>query len=133
MKRRFIITTIAALLFIMMSCSNIAQLENDTNDTQQAINTTYETLIYNGTDMIITGDSINEIEPGQTGSIKGINEQEIILNGRFEGDRSRSRAEYHMQTSIRVYITTIKPKDIRCLYISRNNDDSIRTNVIFRY
>lgn len=134
MKRKFI-TTIAALLFIITGCQNVAQPESDGNDTQQVENITYETLIYNDTDMIITGvfTSINEIEPGCTGSIKGVNEQEIALHGRFEGDPSLGRAEYAQQTSIRVYITTIKPKDVRCLYISRNNDSSIKTNVILRY
>lgn len=133
--KRLVTLIIAALLCIITSCSNVAQPESDGNDTQQVENTTYETLIYNDTDMIITGvfTSINEIEPGRTGTIKGVNEQEIALHGRFKPGSRLSRAENAQRTSILVYITTLKPKDVRCLYISRNIDGSIGTKVILRY
>lgn len=128
--KRFVTLIIAALIFIITSCSNVAQPESNGDDTQQVEeNITYETLIYNDTD---TNFIINEIEPGRTGTIKGVNEQEIALYGHFKPDPRRSRAENAVTIGLN-YVTTIKPKDVRVLYLLRNNDGSIGTKVILRY
>ena len=80
MKRKFI-TTIAALLFIITGCQNVAQPTQTTNDSEIVSRPiTYETRVINNTNYIINKD----IRPGQIGYIRGVNDESVPIVGYSE-------------------------------------------------
>ncbi|MBR6154985.1 MAG: hypothetical protein IKQ43_11180 [Treponema sp.] len=75
MKRKFI-TTIAALLFIITGCQNVAQPTQPTNDNEVVSRPiTYETCVINNTKYIINRD----IRPGQIGYIRAVNDESVAI------------------------------------------------------
>ena len=79
MKKSFI--TIAALLFIITGCQNVAQPTQTTNDNEAVSRPiTYETCVINNTKYIIN----NNIRPGQIGYIKGVGDESVAIVGYSE-------------------------------------------------
>lgn len=81
MKRFVTCLFIAALLFITTGCQNVAQPTQTTNDSEIVSRSiTYETCVINNTNYIIN----KSIRPGQTGYIRGVNDQSVAIVGYSE-------------------------------------------------
>ena len=112
MKRRFI-TTIAALLFIITGCQNVAQPTQTTTDSEVTSRSiTYETCVINNTNYIINHD----IRPGQIGYIRATNDNSVAIVGYTE--RNYELPEQRDYFAIFGQpIGFIKPKEIRSVTI----------------